>query len=161
MIRISKILFVAAIAFYCFLAAFGNITDYWANYPAVVRALTMQDIFPNATISYRAITNPVLQHVCYLTIISFESLTAILCAIGAWKLFRTRKADALIFNQEKKWAIGGLTLGFVTWQVLFMSIGGEWFGMWMSPVLNNAITTSFHIFITILVVLLYVVHKDE
>lgn len=70
--RLSKIILVLAISFYCFLAAFGNITDYWSNYPLVERVLLMKDVFPNATITYRAISNPVLRHAAYITIISGE-----------------------------------------------------------------------------------------
>lgn len=160
-IRLSKIVLIAAVSFYCFLTAFGNITDYAANLPAVERTLAMKDVFPNSTITYRAITSPMLQQAAYITIICLESLTTLLCALGAWKLFRARKQDALIFNQAKNWSVAGLTLGFLTWQVIFMSIGGEWFGMWMSPMLNNALSTAFHIFIMILLILVYVASKDE
>ncbi|KTD30964.1 transmembrane protein [Legionella moravica] len=161
MIRLSKIVLVAAVSFYCLLTAFGNITDYASNLPAVEKALSMKDVFPGSKITYRAITTPELQHAAYIGIISMETLTTLLCALGAWKLFRARKKEASVFNQAKSMSVAGLTLGFLTWQVLFMSIGGEWFGMWMSPMLNNAITTAFHIFIMILSVLIYLVIKDE
>lgn len=160
-IRLSKIIMVAAVAFYCLLTAFGNITDYAANLPAVERTLSMKDVFPNSTITYRAITNPALQNAAYMFIISLESLTALLCVFGAWKLFKARKQTASVFNHAKNWSVAGLTLGVLVWQVIFMSVGGEWFGMWMSPMLNNALTTAFHIFITILVILVYLVSKDE
>ncbi|AAU28337.1 TPA: DUF2165 domain-containing protein [Legionella pneumophila] len=160
-IRFSKVLLVVAVSFFCLLTAFGNITDYSANFPAVVKVLTMSDIFPDSTITYRAITSPVLHYVAFIIIVILELLTAIFCGIGAWKLFKARNESASVFNHSKNWAIGGLTLGFVTWQVIFMSIGGEWFGMWMSPTLNSALTTAFHIFITILAVMIYLVIKDE
>ena len=160
-IRCSKIFFIAAIFFFCALTAFGNVSDYYTNFPLVERALMMKDVFPNSAISYRAITNPMFHHVAYIIIISLETLTAVLCAIGALKLFKVRNESAVVFNQSKNWAIAGLTVGFFTWQVLFMSIGGEWFGIWMSPLLRNALPTAFQIFITILAVLIYVVIKDE
>ena len=89
-IRLSKILCVLAVSFYCLLTVFGNATDYFTNFPAVERALTMKDIFPNANITYRAITNSLLHHTAYITIIGLEVLTTLLCAFGAWKLFRAR-----------------------------------------------------------------------
>lgn len=121
----------------------------------------MSDVFPNSTITYRAITSSALHYIAFIIIVILELLTSIFCGIGAWKLFKARNESAPVFNHAKNWAIGGLTLGFVTWQVLFMSIGGEWFGMWMSPMLNSALTTAFHIFITILAVMIYLVIKDE
>lgn len=160
-IRVSKIFCVAAIALYCLFAAFNNITDYYTNFSAVEHVLMMKDVFPNSTLSYRAINDPILHHAAYITIISFETLTSLLCAIGAWKLFRARSFSASVFNYSKHWAISGLTLGFLTWQVLFMSIGGEWFALWMSPMFKGAITAAFQIFITILAVLIFVTIKDE
>lgn len=160
MIRISKIICVAAIALYCVLAAFGNISDYFANFPGVERALMMKELLPGSTIGYRAITNHLLHHVAFIFIISFESLTAVLCVYGAFRLFKARHASTPVFNQSKNWAIAGLTCGFVTWQVLFMSVAGEWFGLWMSS-LQGALTTAFQIYMTILVVLVYLIIKDE
>lgn len=161
MLRISKILCIAAVAFYCFLDVFGNITDYYANFPAVQSTLMMKDIFPNSTIGYRAISNPVIHHLGFAGIIFFEALSFVLCALGALKLFRVRNAAAQVFNQSKNWAIAGLTCGFLTWQVLFMSIAGEWFGIWMSSSLSGAISTAFRVFMMMLGVLIYLVMKDE
>lgn len=161
LIRVSKILCIAAVSFYSALCTFGNISDYYTNFPLVERVLMMKDIFPNSTIGYRAITSPVLHHVAYIIIISLEGLTSLLCAVGSCQLIMVRNQEALVFNQSKKWAVAGLTLGFVTWQVLFMSIGGEWFGMWMSQMLRGAVSAAFQTVITILAVLIYVVIKDE
>lgn len=161
MIRLSKIILVAAIALYSLLAAFGNITDYFTNFPAVERVLMMKDVFPNSTITYRALTNPALHHAAYLVIITCEALTGLFCALGAWRLFRARKQNAVGFNTAKTWSIAGLTLGFITWQVLFVSIGGEWFGMWMSQTFSHALSAAFQIFITILVIMVYVAAKDD
>ncbi|MCZ4722831.1 DUF2165 family protein, partial [Legionella pneumophila] len=74
-IRFSKVLLVVAVSFFCLLTAFGNITDYSANFPAVVKVLTMSDIFPNSTITYRAITSPVLHYVAFIIIVILELLT--------------------------------------------------------------------------------------
>src|SRR5690606_6026377 len=127
-IRYSKISLVAAIALFASLAAFGNITDYGSNFAFVQHVLLMATIFPDATIHYRTIQSPVLHHAAYILIIVLETLTAILCWLGAWRLLRRAKSSAHDFNQGKSMAIAGLTLGFLVWQVGFMSVGGEWFG---------------------------------
>src|SRR5690606_27481828 len=88
------------------------------------------------------------------------TVTAILCWWGAWRLFRHRHGPASIFNRQKSMAVTGLTLGFLVWQVGFMSIGGEWFGMWMSPEWNG-VPSAFRFFMTIGVVLIYLVQKDD
>ncbi|WP_392537885.1 DUF2165 family protein [Legionella sp. 227] len=161
MIRTSKIICILAIAFYCFLVVLGNVTDYKNNYVLVERTLMMNDLFADSQIGYRAISNPTVHCAAYLIIIGLETLTMVLCAVGAWKLFKVRHASALIFNGTKSWAVAGLTLGFLTWQVVFMSICGEWFGIWMSSSLRGSLTIAFQIFITFLVLLIYLIIKDE
>lgn len=157
--RYSKVLLTAAIALFASLAAFGNITDYGSNFAFVRHVLLMDTIFPAATIRYRAIDSVAAHHAAYVFIIALETLTAVLCWAGAWRLFRNRHASAAEFNRRKRIAIGGLTVGFLVWQVGFMSIGGEWFGMWMSQQWNG-VPGAFRFFITIGIVLIYVAQRD-
>jgi predicted small integral membrane protein len=157
-IRLSKTATVAAIALFASLVAFGNITDYGTNLAFVQHVLSMDTIYPTATIKYRAIDAPALQHAGYVLIIAAEALTAILCWIGAVQLLRA-SGDAVAFNRAKGIAAAGLTLGFLVWQVGFMSIGGEWFGMWMSSKWNG-VPDAFRFFVTILMVLIYLVLPD-
>ncbi len=159
-VRLSKTALVAAIAFFASLVAFGNITDYGTNFAFVMHVFAMDTIFPDATIKYRAITSPFVQNLGYILIIAAETLTAILCWIGAFVMLRQRKAGANAFNRSKALAIAGLTLGFLVWQVGFMSVGGEWFGMWMSKTWNG-VPDAFRFFITIISVLIYVVLPDN
>ena len=82
-----------------------------------------------------------------------------MCWAGAYRLFKALKAPASQFNKSKKTAIAGLTLGFLVWQVGFMSVGGEWFGMWMSKEWNG-VPSAFRFFTTIILVLIYLNQKD-
>lgn len=158
--RYSKLSLVTAIAFFASLAAFGNITDYGSNFQFVRHVLLMDTIFPTATIQYRAVTSPLLHHAAYVLIIALETLTAALCWLGAYRLLKAAKATATEFNRAKNTAICGLTLGFLVWQVGFMSVGGEWFGMWMSEQWDG-VPAAFRFFITILLVLIYLVQRDR
>lgn len=157
--RLSKISFVAAIALFATLVAFGNITDYGTNFAFVQHVLLMDTIFPDATIAYRSIGNPALHHAAYILIIAAETATAILCWIGAFFMLSNAGNAAAAFNRAKSWAIAGLSVGFLVWQVGFMTIGGEWFGMWMSDSWNG-IDSAFRFFITIIAVLIYVALRD-
>jgi predicted small integral membrane protein len=150
---------VAAIAFFATLVAFRNITDYGTNWAFVQHVLSMDTIDPTTTIKYRAVDNHALETAGYLTIIAAETLTAILCWIGAARLLAA-SANAAAFNRAKGFAVAGLTLGFLIWQVGFMSIGGEWFGMWMSAKWNG-VPDAFRFFVTILMVLIYLVLPDQ
>ncbi|MDE1950703.1 MAG: DUF2165 domain-containing protein, partial [Burkholderiales bacterium] len=135
--RLSKAAIVAAIAFFSTLVAFGNITDYGTNFGFVSHVMMMDTIFPDASIKYRAITSAGVQNAAYVLIIAAETLTALLCWVGAFRMLSRLSAGAAAFNQAKGIAILGLTLGFLVWQVGFMSVGGEWFGMWMSKQWNG------------------------
>ena len=160
LVRVSKTVMVAAIALFASLVAFGNITDYGTNFVFVQHVLSMDSIFPDATIKYRAITSPTLHHAAYNLIIAAETLTAMLCWIGAFRLLWKLRADAMSFNRAKGWAVAGLTLGFLVWQVGFMSVGGEWFGMWMSQQWNG-VPGAFRFLMTILGVLIFVSLRDD
>lgn len=158
-LRLSKISFVAAIAFLASLVAFGNITDYQSNFTFVQHVLMMDTVFPQSSITYRAIESPLLHHAGYILIIALEVLTAVLCWIGVARLLFAAKGEARHFNRAKSVAVIGLSLGFLTWQVGFMSIGGEWFGMWMSGTWNG-IASAHRFFITIIAVLIYLALPD-
>lgn len=159
-IRYSKIACVAAIALFATLVAFGNITDYNSNFAFVQHVLSMDTIFPDSSIRYRAVHAPPFHHAAYIFIIVLEALTAILCWVGACRLLLNVRASARVFNKAKSWAVAGLTLGFLVWQVGFMSVGGEWFGMWMSNQWNG-VNSAFRFFVTIILVLIYVVQPDS
>src|ERR1041385_1021010 len=158
--RAAKIAMVAAIAAFATLVAFGNITDYGTNFVFVQHVLSMDSVFPNAAITYRAITSPALHHAAYATIIAAEALRAVLCWTGAFALLRQLRAPAGAFNRAKAWSIAGLTLGFLVWQFGFMTVGGEWFGMWQSAKWNG-VPSAFRFAIVIIAVLIFVAMRDE
>jgi predicted small integral membrane protein len=158
--RVAKIAMVAAIAAFATLVASGNITDYGTNFEFVQHVLSMDSVFPSSTITYRAITSPTLHHAAYAVIIAAEALTAVLCWIGAVALLRRLRAPAGAFNRAKTLSIAGLTLGFLVWQLGFMTIGGEWFGMWQSAKWNG-VPSAFRFAMVIVAVLIFVAMRDE
>lgn len=160
-IRVSKILLVAAVAVFALLTAYTNTVNYYGNFPAVQQVFMMEKVSPDATITYRAIHSPVVHHLGLTLIIALEYLTALVCLMGLWKLIRNVKQPAMMFNKAKNMAVAGLTIGFLTWQFIFMTVGGEWFAMWMSPQFDNVIQTAFRIFMMILLVLVYLIHQDD
>ena len=133
-LRAAKAATVAAVALFASLVTFGNLTDYNINFVFVEHVLSMDTIYAFSKIKYRAITDPALHQAAYALIIATEAATAV---IGALALARRLSADAAAFNRAKTLAVVGLTLGFLLWHVGFMSIGGEWFGMWQSQQWNG------------------------
>jgi predicted small integral membrane protein len=92
-------------------------------------------------------------------IIAVEIIIAILCWIGVILLARRIFSDAALFNRAKTFAIVGLTGGFLLWQVGFMSIGGEWFGMWQSQQWNG-LPSAFRFLMIFVAVLIFVAMPD-
>ena len=159
-LRGAKIAMVAAIAAFATLVAFGHITDYDTNFVFGQHVLSMDSVFPSSTITYRAITTPALHHAAYWLIIAAEAGTAALCWAGAIMLLRHLRAPAAVFNRAKAWSIAGLTLGFLVWQFGFMTIGGEWFGMWQSAKWNG-VPSAVRFAVVIIAVLIFVAMRDE
>lgn len=159
-VRLSRILLLAAIALWLTLVAFGNLTDYASNWPFVQHVLAMDTIFPGAGIHYRAITSPLLQHLAYGLIIATETLAAVLCWLGVWRLWRTRNAPALVFHRAKRMSVLGLTVGVMLWLGGFIAVGGEWFGMWMSTQWNG-LESAFRFVMVLLVALVYLGQRDD
>ncbi len=158
--RFSKILLMATITLWLALVAFGNITDYGSNLVFVQHVLAMDSIFPDAGIHYRAIHAPLLQHAAYVLIIATETLAAVLCGFGTWRLWRARRAATVLFQRAKRLAATGLTLGLLLWLGGFMAIGGEWFGMWMSTQWNG-LASAFRFAVMLLLALAYLGQRDD
>lgn len=158
--RYSKIALIAAIAFFFSLVVVNNLTDYATNFTFVQHVLSMDTIFPDSTLTWRAITNPILQHLFYITIILWEAVTAGLCWIAAVQLVQAIRMDSLFFNQAKAYGMLGLTSSSLLWFVAFLGIGGEWFAMWQSPIWNGQ-PIAFRMFVITILIMVFVRQPDE
>jgi predicted small integral membrane protein len=135
-VRALKSFMVLAVGLWSLLIALDNVLDYQANWQFVRHVLSMDTVFPTNVLRYRAITNPAIQTVAYISIVVFEWLMAALCIAGAWRLFRSRSSHTM-FAAAKPLAAAGLVAVFALYYCGFVIIGGEWFGMWQSPVWNG------------------------
>jgi predicted small integral membrane protein len=69
-IRLAKVVMVAALAAFAFLVTYDNLVDYGSNYQFVQHVLSMDTTFPDNALRDRAITNPSLWRAAYATIIA-------------------------------------------------------------------------------------------
>jgi predicted small integral membrane protein len=159
-IRLAKILMVAALAAFAFLVAYDNIVDYGANYEFVRHVLSMDTTFPEDALKDRAITDPRLWRAAYAIIIAAEALTALLLTIGVVALLRRLGAPADAFNRAKGWAVAGLTVGFGVWFFGFLVVAGEYLAMWQSRAWNGQ-EAAFRFTMVILGVLIFLVLPDR
>ena len=158
-LRIAKIATAFSIAAFFTLVTFGNLTDYGTNFAFVQHVMAMDSIFATSSIKYRAIIDPALHHLAYALIIATQATISALCWAGAFRLLWHVRDEATRFNRAKNVIVVGLTLGFLLYQFGFVTIGGEWFGMWMSQQWNG-VPSAFRFLITILAVLIFVSLPD-
>lgn len=135
LVRLCKIVFVAVVALFFSVIAYGNITDYDSNWQFVQHVLSMDTIFPNSTLKWRAITDPNLQTAGYWGIIGWEALTALVLWIGVIRPLAALSGPG--FGRAKGIAAAGLTMGFLLFGLGFVVVGGEWFAMWQSETWNG------------------------
>jgi predicted small integral membrane protein len=155
-VRISKCFLVFSVALFYTLVVFNNTTDYNSNYQFVRHVLQMDSTFPGNGGMWRAINQPSIHAIFYLSIISWEIITAVLCWWGGISLVRALKLSANEFTRAKNVGVIALTLGMLMWSAAFLSVGGEWFLMWQSRTWNGQ-DAAFRMFVVLGIVLLYLV----
>jgi predicted small integral membrane protein len=160
MVRLVKTSMVASCALFALLVAFNNLVDYGSNYAFVRHTLGMDTTFPGNALKARAITSPVVASIAYWMIIVAEALTGLLLALGALRLALAVRASAADFNAAKTAVVLGVGLGFLLWFTGFMVIGGEWFAMWQSKEWNG-IPSAFRFDVVLLLVLIFVMQRDD
>ncbi|RXS98116.1 DUF2165 domain-containing protein [Silvibacterium dinghuense] len=137
MLRLGKIVLLAAVAFFYTLVVFNNLTDYSSNWQFVHHVLLMDTTFPGNHGMWRALHPALLQTLFYDGIIVWEALTAVLAWIAVAKLLQALRAPAAVFSRAKSWAFAALTAAELLWFGAFLSVGGEWFLMWQSKIWNG------------------------
>ena len=154
MIRVSKCALLFGVALFFSLVVFNNITDYDSNNQFVRHVLMMDSTFPGNHGMWRAIDQPGLQRLFYISIICWESLVCVLCWLGLVRLLQSIRASLPAFQQAKSIAIAALTLGCLLWFIAFLCVGGEWFLMWQSKSWNGQ-DAAFRMFVVLALILIY------
>ena len=157
--RASKALLILAIAVFYSLVVLNNTTDYNSNLTFVRHTLTMDTTFPGNRGMWRAIHAPAVYLLFFLSILTWEIVTALLCWWGGFRLVRSLKSSVAAFNAAKRVAIVALTLGLLMWLVAFLTVGGEWFLMWQSAQWNGQAAAT-RMFTVMGIVLLYLAVPD-
>jgi predicted small integral membrane protein len=158
-LRIAKLALVFAVAIFYSLVVLNNTTDYDSNYQFVRHVLMMDSTFPGNRGMWRAVNSSSWHTLFYLAIITWETVSMILCWLGAFMMARALSKTPAAFNQAKRIAIAALTFSLLMWFVVFLSVGGEWFLMWQSKMWNGQ-DAAFRMFAVIGIVLLFVAQPE-
>ena len=158
-LRTIKMLLIFGLALFYTLVVLGNVTDYGSNYEFVRHVMMMDTTFPGNKAMWRAINSPALHTVFYLTIITWEAVTMILCWWGGLRLAQALRGSAAAFQQAKQVSLAALALSLMMWLFVFLGVGSEWFLMWQSKSWNGQ-DAAFRMFTVAGIVLLIVALPD-
>ena len=159
LLRWARILFVATLALFFSLVAFGNITPPGINFPFIKHVLDMDTLFSGSELTWRAIHTPALHLAAFCLIVAWQVACAGLLWCGALQMVRARHGSGQAFESAKILALAGLGAGFLLYGAGFLVIGGEWFSMWQSKTWNGQ--SSAHIFLTFIgLVLIFLVQGE-
>jgi predicted small integral membrane protein len=158
--RAIKCALVFGVAIFYSLVVFNNITDYGSNYEFVRHVMMMDSTFLGNRGMWRAIHAPLLHTAFYLSIITWEAITMLLCWWGGLRMAQALGGTSAEFHQAKRVSVAALTLGLLMWLVAFLAVGGEWFLMWQSKIWNGQ-DASFRMFTVVGIVLLLVAQPDS
>jgi predicted small integral membrane protein len=156
----AKLLLLAGIALYYTLVVWNNTTDFDSNYQFVRHVLSMDTTFAGNKGMWRAMPQPAVHLIFYLSIIAWETITMLLCWLGVYKLSKALRAPEAAFHAAKRIPVIALTLSMLMWLVAFLSVGGEWFLMWQSQTWNGQ-EAAFRMFVVVGVVFLLIVQPDR
>jgi predicted small integral membrane protein len=158
-LRTIKLLLVFGVAVYYSLVVFNNITDYGSNYEFVRHVMMMDSTFPGNHGMWRAINTPLLHTAFYVSVITWEIVTTLLCWWGGFRMAQALRGTPAAFQYAKRASIVALALSLLMWLVAFLAVGGEWFLMWQSRT-SNGQDAAFRMFTVIGIVLLLVAQPD-
>ena len=158
-LRTIKLLLVFGVAIFYSLVVFDNITDYGSNYEFVRHVMMMDSTFPGNRGMWRAINTPLLHTAFYVSIITWETITTLLCWWGGFRMVRALRGTPAAFQYAKRVSIVALGLSLLMWLVAFLAVGDEWFLMWQSKAWNGQ-DAAFRMFTVIGIVFLLVAQPD-
>lgn len=159
-IRHFKCLFVLLLALMCLFYAFQNIANIDACYQAIAYVLSMQEhaVYPDSIIP--TIEASFLVWFVVILIIVTEILAGLVLLKGAWDLWSARLADAMVFNQAKKYALIGAGIGILVWFGYFAVFGGALMQMWQTQAGDMSLRGAFQFFSSCVFIWLIVNSKD-
>jgi predicted small integral membrane protein len=122
-------------ALFLTLAALGNITMPDGGYGAVATAVGMEGTSQHPNAMWRAIQAPALIWIVFAGIVLLEIVGAVLCWIGAARMWAAR-GSAATFTAAKRMAHLGLGVTACLYFIGFMAIAQEYFLMWQNQELD-------------------------
>jgi len=161
MLRLTKIILIATVAFWGILGAMHNLMD-WGGTQGAVSAATSMSTFDGGADAWQATSNPMIVLLGALFIMLSKLASAFLCSLGGWKMWQARNHSADDFNKAKELALAGCAVAVVMLFGGFIVIAESWFELWRSEVMRGPVLESaFRYAGLIMLIGLFVQAKDD
>ena len=150
--RVVASIFVLMTASYYLVVGFDNITNPTnpnaSNWPFVQGVLSGDGVPADSGFEWRFIDATWFQAAGYIMIITMETLTGILMLIGGILGLR-RSGSTHRWGLAQKWTFAGGTVGLLVFFFGFITVGGNWFIMYLNskwnglaPAFQNSVMTA-------------------
>jgi len=160
MIRTAKVGLIIVAALWGYVGALGNILD-WNQALGAVAAVTSMSTFEGGSDSWQAMTSPLLSWLGALFIVSGKLATAVLCTIGAKRMWQSRSSSADYFVEAKQIALTGCAVGAIMLFGGFLVIGESWFELWRAEgLIRFALTDAFRYGGMLILIAIFVGQKE-
>jgi len=141
MLRATKVLMVLTVFLWGVVGALLNVID-WPGTLGAVTAATSMATFEGGAESWQATANPVVVWLGALFILLSKIAAAVMCLIGAIRMWLNRGADAATFAAAKEYALAGSAIAVIMLFAGFIVVAESWFELWRSDVLRAPVLDS-------------------
>ena len=138
MLRIVKILLVLSVAAYCLLGMIANVDDPPRTLGSIGAVVSMAAVEGGP--GWQATHNPAVILGVAIFIVLFKTIAGVTCLIGAWRMWRERRADAEAFAHAKTLALVGCGVAMLGLHLGWTVFGEQLFDMWRSKLAQSANT---------------------
>ncbi len=160
MIRIAKTGLIVTVMLWGLVGALGNVLN-WGETLGSVVAVTSMTTFEGGAESWQATSSPVVMWLGALIITLSKLITGILCALGAARMWRSRRASAAEFAAAKTLALAGCAVAVIMLFGGFIVIAESWFELWRSETLGMALPIAFRYAGMIVLIAIFVAMTDD
>jgi predicted small integral membrane protein len=141
MLRHVKTILIVTVALWGLVGVLQNIVD-WKGTIGAVQAVTSMVTIDGGAASWQATSNGIVLWLGALFIVLSKLAAGILCAFGAWRMWRARSGDAMAFDDAKNIALAGCGIAVIMLFGGFIVIAESWFELWRSEAMRGPVLES-------------------
>ena len=158
MLRIVKIVLVILVVVWGLIGGVKNFADVDGGLGAVQSVMNPPESVELP--DWQKVTNSIAIWIGWLIIPLGKLGAAGFCALGAWRMWASRKLESVSFNQAKELAIAGCGVAIAMLFGGFFVVGEVYFDLWMTPLGDVALPNAFRMIGCIGVIALLVAQRD-